>query len=157
MDMTFRRLQEEQGEWAMRNFGARPSHQPLLGAVEELGELAHAHLKSEQGIRGAQEHHAESKRDAVADIIVFLADYCNLEGFDMQELIEETWADVRLRDWKKNPDNGEASPKSVDIEDHSFEPECAWQWCCGCDEHPIGKPWGWNHRQWELHYEQNHQ
>ncbi|MCR4338579.1 MAG: hypothetical protein NUW01_01695 [Gemmatimonadaceae bacterium] len=23
-------------------------------------------------------------------------------------------------------------------------PYCIGQWCCGCDEHPIGKPWGWN-------------
>jgi len=29
---------------------------------------------------------------------------------------------------------------------------CVGQWCCGCDEHPIGKPWGWNYEAWERHY-----
>ena len=32
------------------------------------------------------------------------------------------------------------------------EQDCHGQWCCGCDEHPIGKPWGWNWRAWERHY-----
>lgn len=40
-----RKLQEEQKPWVKHNFGDRPSWMPLLGAVEELGELAHAHLK----------------------------------------------------------------------------------------------------------------
>lgn len=41
-----------------------------------------------------------------------------------------------------------------DIERHdATEPAvCVGQWCCGCSEHPRGKPWGWNHEAWETHY-----
>ena len=97
-----RRLQAEQVPWVKHNFGDRPSWMPLLGAVEELGELAHAHLKQAQGIR-VSENHDEKARDAVADIVIYLADYCSSRGFDLETLVMETWDKVKLRDWKKDP------------------------------------------------------
>lgn len=52
------------------------------------------------------------------------------------------------------------SEHDFDIEDHSGtgedRPVCVGQWCCGCDEHPIGKPWGWNYRAWEEHNDRFH-
>ena len=101
--LTFRQLQDEQKVWVAANFGARPAWHPLLGAVEELGELAHAHLKEQQGIRKT-ENHIENAKDAVADTIIYLSDYCSARGFDLQEIVESTWSKVRQRDWKKNPD-----------------------------------------------------
>lgn len=103
---TFRQLQERHRVWALRNFGEHPSYWPLLGATEELGELAHAHLKAEQGIRGTAEEHRAAKRDAIADCIIFLADYCSCEGFDLEELMVETWEKVEKRDWVKDKQNG---------------------------------------------------
>lgn len=29
-------------------------------------------------------------------------------------------------------------------------------WCCGCADHPIGKPWGWNSEAWETHFDEHH-
>lgn len=29
-------------------------------------------------------------------------------------------------------------------------------WCCGCSEHPVGKPWGWNVDAWLEHTETHH-
>ena len=104
-EMTFRDLQEQQVAWVKHNFGERPAYHPLLGAVEELGELAHAHLKSEQGIRTTEDHAANAK-DAVADIIIFLSDYCTAQGYDLQRIVEDTWFEVRKRDWKKNKETG---------------------------------------------------
>lgn len=98
-----RNLQNEQRPWVKHNFGDRPSWMPLLGIVEELGELAHAHLKQAQGIR-RQENHEELAKDAVADIVIFLADYCSARGFDLEQLVSDTWAEVKQRDWKKNPE-----------------------------------------------------
>jgi len=100
-----RKIQKEQVEWVKRNFGDRPSWWPLLGAVEELGELAHAFLKREQGIR-ISEPHTENIKDAVADTVIYLADFCQAEGIDMQQVIEDTWAKTKQRDWKKFPING---------------------------------------------------
>jgi NTP pyrophosphatase (non-canonical NTP hydrolase) len=103
---TLSTLQSELKPWTLHNFGERPSWQPLLGALEELGELAHAHLKGEQGIRGTTEEHAAAARDAIGDVVVYLADYCNARGFDMDEIVRETWAQVCRRDWKANSRDG---------------------------------------------------
>ena len=104
--LTFRQLQDEQRPWVEHNFPGRSDYFPLLGAVEELGELAHAHLKGLQGIRGTAEEHAALAKDAVGDVIVFLADYCTARGFDLQEIMETTWAQVKKRDWRRDPLNG---------------------------------------------------
>lgn len=100
MSLTFGELQAETKEWASRNFPNTKPYQPLLGIVEEVGELAHAHLKMEQGIRDVSDN---DKVDAVGDIIVFLADYCNRNSIDLQYAIEKTWSEVRKRDWLNNP------------------------------------------------------
>lgn len=99
-------VQQEQRAWVGRNFPGRQAYQPLLGAVEELGELAHHHLKASLGIRGSQEEHLLAERDAVGDIVLFLADYCSARGFSLQECVETTWATVRKRDWLADPENG---------------------------------------------------
>ena len=102
---TFLDLQLENAEWAEKNFGKdRPSYGPLLGAVEELGELAHAHLKSAQGIRSHEDHDTNAK-DAVGDVIIYLADYCTLRGWSLQQIVEDTWEAVSRRDWTKDPDH----------------------------------------------------
>ena len=74
LGLSLAQLQAQQKPWIERNFGSRPSYWPLLGAVEELGELAHAHLKQEQGIRVFEDFDAKAQ-DAVGDCVVFLCDY----------------------------------------------------------------------------------
>lgn len=99
-------LQSKHAEWAVENFGEnRPSYHPLLGAVEELGELAHAHLKQEQGIRTNEDHEAEA-RDAVGDVVMYLLDYCNLRGWSIAEIISEVEEEVFDRDWNENREDG---------------------------------------------------
>lgn len=82
-----RRLQEEQKPWVDHNFGEHPAWMPLLGAVEEIGELAHAHLKEAQHIR-TSENHIDNAKDAIADIVIYLADYCSVRGFDFEQVEE---------------------------------------------------------------------
>lgn len=104
--MDLKQLQDEQRPWVAHNFPGREAYYPLLGAVEELGELAHAHLKMIQGIRGTKEEHLANAKDAVADVIIFLSDYCTAMGFDLAECVEVTWEQVKQRDWIKNPKTG---------------------------------------------------
>ena len=104
---VLKQLQDEQRPWVKHNFGERPAWQPLLGAVEEIGELAHAHLKHAQNIR-VSETHIENAKDAVADTVIYLADYCSAMGFDLETLVVETWDKVKQRDWKKYPSTGVA-------------------------------------------------
>jgi NTP pyrophosphatase (non-canonical NTP hydrolase) len=104
--MTLLQLQFEVAEWGRRNFPNALPYQPLLGAQEEIGELAHAHLKMEQGIRGTRLEHIDAKCDAVADCVIFLAHYCELNGLEFSVLVEEVWNQVKQRDWIKFPKNG---------------------------------------------------
>ena len=98
-------IQNELRSWSKHNFGDRPAWQPLVGLQEELGELSHAFLKREQGIRTGEDHNAKI-RDSVADLVIFLLDFCNVEGIDLAHEVSFTWEHVRQRDWKKYPENG---------------------------------------------------
>lgn len=116
-ELTISEWQHIQARWAFDNFGIQTSGQQLYGVTEELGELAlailsslgklsHAHLKTEQGIRGTAEEHRAAKKDAIGDMVIYLMSYCNLEGFNLQSIIDETCEEVFKRDWKKFPKNG---------------------------------------------------
>lgn len=71
--------------------------QCLLGVVEEVGELVSAH----------NEGRYEECTDAVADIVLYLLDYCNHVGIDFEDAVRTTAEKVHKRDWVKNPVNGE--------------------------------------------------
>lgn len=154
----FGELVEERNAWVAHNFPGTNPAETTLGVVEELGELAHSHLKQRQNIRGTAEEHVANGRDAVGDLIVYLlgcmsyrgvpkntegfrlrtvADpmdmdaifdlgaavgglcirnsvydieqvirctmqYCHQRGWDFDEIVEETWAQVSKRDWQKD-------------------------------------------------------
>lgn len=97
------RFSLEYPSWLRRNFPNDDASRQLLGVVEEVGELAHAHLKGQQGIRHTPEEIRAMKVDAVADIVIFLSGYCVNEGIDLDEAVEKAWDTVRLRDWIANP------------------------------------------------------
>ena len=105
--MNLSQFQEEVLEWGKKNFPDTKPEMLVLGIAEETGELAHATLKQLQGIRGAEEVHVEEAQDAVGDLIVFVAHFCGLMGWDLETIISETWANVKERDWVKNNENGE--------------------------------------------------
>lgn len=76
MELDWAQLVKERDEWVAKNFppyeGEIPGNDSILGCIEELGELAHAHLKSKQGIRGSTEAHDAAAKDAIGDVIVYL-------------------------------------------------------------------------------------
>ncbi len=100
--LTFEKLQIEHISWSQSNFPDMKAYQCLLGIFEEVGELSHAHLKREQGIRGTEQEHLERAKDAIGDIVIFLAGYCSKMGFDFQKVVAVTWTDVRMRDYIKD-------------------------------------------------------
>ena len=105
MPITLRQLQSEQREWVDHNFPKRADYYHLLGVMEELGELAHARLKGLEKIR--DNGNLEMKEmDAIGDLVIFLMGYCNDRNFDLQDIVESTWENVKLRDWRKFPKNG---------------------------------------------------
>lgn len=115
---TLHALQMEIGAWSRKNFGNQESKvtgnplyslAPLLGIVEELGELTHAVLKHHQGIRGMDDldTYEAARDDAVADMLIYLCDFACREGFSIGAVLESTWSEeVGQRNWKDDPQEG---------------------------------------------------
>jgi len=107
--MLLSQLQREHERWLAYNFPDQHPHDALLGLVEEVGELAHAHLKHEQGIRGmTDEEFKKQAGDAIGDIVIYLASYCNTNDFNLPYEVSTAWDKVKERDWRKDPDNAGA-------------------------------------------------
>lgn len=110
---TLADLQAAHKTWLAHNFPEQTPHQALLGVGEEVGELMHAHLKLEQRIRGDRSLHLDEARDAIGDIIIYLASYCNSNGFDLELCLNAAWAEVKSRDWQANAEDGKAGEFTV--------------------------------------------
>lgn len=90
-------LIQHRDEWAARNFpnshgGEGAPGDSIIGVVEELGELAHAHLKLKQGIRGTPEEHLENARDALGDLMIYLMGVISFHGNregDLEAFVKE--------------------------------------------------------------------
>lgn len=106
--MNLSELQRAHRRWLDYNFPDQQPHDALLGAAEELGELARAHLKHQQGIRGYTEtKYRDEAGDAIADIIIYLISYSNTNGFNLSWEVSRAWKEiVSRRDWQKDPVHG---------------------------------------------------
>jgi len=104
-------VQREAWEWTKLNFPGQVPWQPLMGVVEEVGELAHAYLKATQNIRGPKFAHHEAMIDAVGDQMIFLVNFCSHLGIDAAEALRSTWMEVKHRDWQANPTTGNINVK----------------------------------------------
>lgn len=112
--LSLAQAQKAIGAWALRNFGSNWSRTrnihlgslgPCLGVFEEAGELAHAVLKNAQGIRGMddQQTYEEARDDAVADVIIYLLDFCEREGTSLEQALAKTVSKILKRDWRSDP------------------------------------------------------
>lgn len=95
-------LQECAYDWQLYNFGQQENELILLGMCEEVGELCHAELKMEQGIRGTPEEHEAQMRDAIGDILIYAMNYLSgiketIGAFSPREDVKPTEDDNRIR------------------------------------------------------------
>ena len=82
-NLTLAEIQEQVGAWSRYNFPRNTPLEPMLGIIEEVGELAHAILKTNQGIRGTAEEHVAEERDAIGDAGIFLCDFAGRIGHSL--------------------------------------------------------------------------
>ena len=75
MNKTLQEIQSELKVWTEYNFGKQTPEIPILGMIEELGELSHSILKEKQGIR--QSDFLADKKDAIADLTIYALNYLN--------------------------------------------------------------------------------
>lgn len=101
-------VQLEVGKWKQENFPEEIPAQTLMGVVEEVGELCHLQLCGEQGRREGKDPKSlpTLKMDAVGDIVVFLAQYCNSQSLDLEHCVEVTWNKVKHRTRANYPEGG---------------------------------------------------
>lgn len=100
-------LQVKLARWQNHNFGFQPAERQMLGVMEEVGELSHAILKNQQGIRGMDDQAAfkDAAGDAIADTVVYLIQLCTSLRLDFGTLLRETARDVMERNWVDNPED----------------------------------------------------
>lgn len=104
MEIGLNQLQQERNRWVEKNFPGDQLEDSIMGAVEEMGELAHHYLKRKQGIRGDDAMHVIEMLDAVADCVIFLAGVASHLDTDYGTLVTSTWQKVQQRDWVKDPE-----------------------------------------------------
>lgn len=81
MELDWDKLVEERNAWVAHNFpNARTPLDSVLGCIEEVGELTHAHLKQAQSIRGTDEQHVADAKDAIGDLTVYLLGVMSFHG-----------------------------------------------------------------------------
>ena len=80
MNKTLQEIQSELKVWTEFNFGKQTPDIPILGMIEELGELSHAILKEKQGIRTSD--FLADKKDAIADLTIYALNYLNANDFE---------------------------------------------------------------------------
>lgn len=103
--MDLNKFQNDLNNWLNYNFPNTTSDQQIKGVMEELGELCHADLKCQQGIRGYDSEKEEAElKDAVGDIIIYLTNYCNKKNINLKECIVNAYSEIAKRDWINNPD-----------------------------------------------------
>lgn len=118
------RLQKENEEWRRKNYPKAEDYYSLLGLMEELGELAHADLKGRQGIREGTDTRKilALKVDAIGDIVIYLADYCNQQGIHLRAAVLSVWDRVKQRNWMMNKLDGEnIGVRTVDVEEEKTQ------------------------------------
>ncbi len=123
--MNLARFQTELMLWQGHNFPDRTNIDPTMGVAEEFGELCeqlepddshirelaiaigrlhHHSLKRRQEIRGKAEVHETKIRDALGDILIFVADIHNSFGWSVEGTLDKVWGEVRERNWR--PEKG---------------------------------------------------
>ena len=109
--MTFTALQQSVNAWARRNFGPHvpPYHRCLLGAMEEIGELAtQLHAMTGQSDR----YDRDALCDAIGDVTISLVSVCNALGVSWIDCVTTSWLAVqrRKRPQDRNGDRGSRKP-----------------------------------------------
>lgn len=92
-------------------------HSPII----HLGKIAHAHLKSIQGIR-SQEDHEQTRKLHIGLFLRAIAERFECSGESFQAHLEAVWSKVRERDWKADKNTAH------------LKAETTWRQCAGADK-----------------------
>lgn len=100
--MITREFRDELLAWVRYNFPSESRVTSTLGLAEEAGEVCRAVLKQEQKLRGSYEEWDEEIKKELADVYVKIEQLADMCGWDLHDLIEDRWLELKKRDWIKN-------------------------------------------------------
>ena len=94
-------IQQNLFKWQREQFGNTPLAHLALGVAEEVGELSHAILKRDQGIRGFDDKKKfeEAVADAIADTAIYSINLCSTLGIDYETVLTEVSKKILQRKW----------------------------------------------------------
>lgn len=96
MTFSLHQLQTELAPWTKHNFGDQPAWMPLMGVFEELGELCEAIEAC--GLLLGDPRSTVDVEDAIADAVVFMGNFCNAVGFDLDAIVFQTPRPISIPD-----------------------------------------------------------
>ena len=100
--ITLHQLQEDQGQWSKDRHTeeARRNHMARLAHLqEELGELARVDRWEADDLEGRLNREAMdvTRRDAVGDVVIVMAAYCNARELDLEAAVHQALREIRDR------------------------------------------------------------
>lgn len=99
---TIGMYQQEIKKWVDHNFPDEDLVCTVGGLVEEVGEAFRAIVKMRQGIRGTEEEWMAELYKELGDIFIKLCDISSYYKWELQDVIEDRWNVVKLRDWQED-------------------------------------------------------
>jgi NTP pyrophosphatase (non-canonical NTP hydrolase) len=97
---AYEKLVDRLEKWQLKNFGKPTEKLMRLGMIEEVGELAHAVLKSSQGIRGYNEDSVNAIIDACCDAVIFSVQCANAQNISPP--IPVLYQTLQAVDWQED-------------------------------------------------------
>lgn len=77
-----------------------PNMRPVLSPSNDLSNA----IRRLAGAVGRLSEHPS--RERISLVVWYAEDYCRLRGWDFTAIVNDTWREVRQRDWKKYPHDG---------------------------------------------------
>ena len=88
-------------------FDGRGVDPGLYDNLDVVEKLSRHHLKGAQGIRGTAEVHDFAMKHIFGHVLCGLESVAEDGRMFLHACVQETWNKVKLRDWKKNPNNAD--------------------------------------------------
>jgi NTP pyrophosphatase (non-canonical NTP hydrolase) len=89
-EFDFHTFSQRHAVWINHNFPTTTPWEQVTGVMEEAGELAHAILKRQQGIRGTKEALEAEMQDAIGDLLIYSNGVCRLQAWPAGHIILDT-------------------------------------------------------------------
>lgn len=94
--MFFDQFQQEVRAWSEKNFPENTDVHPFHGIVEEVGELGAALIAKRAAVEDFMDPAPALAdfKDAIGDIVVYMADYCNRRRFRIEGILDQAGFEV---------------------------------------------------------------